>query len=107
MDRGSPRCRQAGIPENRHFATKQQPARQLLARAFAAGVPGQWVAGDSVYGDDRRLRLWLEACPYAYGLAVSGKDYVWLGGRPQQVKTIMAALPAKGWTRLSAREGTK
>ena len=59
------RCRQAGIPEERRFATKPQLARQMLARAFAAGVPAQWVTGDSVYGDDRRLRLWLEAQPQA------------------------------------------
>ena len=33
------RCRQAGIPEDRRFATKPQLAQQMLARAFAAGVP--------------------------------------------------------------------
>jgi len=69
------RCRQAGIPEDRGFATKPQLARQILARAFAAGVPATGVTGDCVYGDDRRLRLWLEARPQAYVLAVSGKEY--------------------------------
>jgi SRSO17 transposase len=101
------RCRQAGIPADRPFATKPQLARQLLARAVAAGVPAKWVTGDSVYGDDRRLRLWLEALPQAYVLAVSGKEYVWLGGRQRQVKTVLAALPEDGWTRLSAGDGTK
>lgn len=48
------RCQQAGIPEDRPFATKPQLARQLLARAFAAGMPARWVTGDSVYGNDRR-----------------------------------------------------
>jgi SRSO17 transposase len=42
------RCRQAGIPEDRGFATKPQLARQILARAFAAGVPATWVTGDCV-----------------------------------------------------------
>jgi SRSO17 transposase len=59
------RCRQAGIPEDRGFATKPQLARQLLARALGAGVPANWVTGDCVYGNDRRLRLWLEARPQA------------------------------------------
>jgi SRSO17 transposase len=59
------RCRQAGIPEDRGFATKPPLACQMLARAFAAGVPASWVTGDCVYGDDRRLRLWLEARPQA------------------------------------------
>jgi SRSO17 transposase len=49
------RCRRAGIPEDRRFATKPQLAQQMLGRAFAAGVPAQWVTGDSVYGHDRRL----------------------------------------------------
>jgi SRSO17 transposase len=101
------RCRHAGIPEDRRFATKPQLAQQMLARAVAAGVPATWVAGDSVYGDDRRLRVWLEAQPQAYVLAVSGQEYVWLGWRQRQVKTILAALPEDGWMRLSAGEGAK
>ena len=35
------RCQQAGIPADRPFATKPQPAQQMLARAFVAGVPAQ------------------------------------------------------------------
>lgn len=101
------RCRQAGIPAERRFATKPQLAQQMLQRGLAAGVPARWVTGDSVYGDDRRLRLWLEAQPQAYVLAVSGQEYVGLGGRQRQVKTIVAALPEDGWTQLSAGEGTK
>jgi SRSO17 transposase len=87
--------------------TKPKLAQQLLARAFAAGVPAAWVTGDSVDGDDRRLRRWLASCPQAYVLAVSGKEYVWLGWQQRQVKTILAALPAEGWTRLSAGDGAK
>jgi SRSO17 transposase len=101
------RCQQAGIPEDRGFATKPQLARQMLARTFAAGVPARWVTGDSVYGDDRRLRMWLEGQPYAYVLAVSGKEYVWLDWHQRQVKTVLAALPEDGWSRLSAGDGTK
>ena len=101
------RCQQAGIPAAWRFATKPQLSQQMLARAFAAGVPATWMTGDSVYGNDRRLRLWLEAQPRAYVLAVSGQEYVWLGGRQRQVKTILAALAEENWTRLSAGDGTK
>jgi SRSO17 transposase len=101
------RCRQAGIPTDRAFATKPQLARQMLARAFAAGVPAQWVTGDSVYGDNRRLRLWLESRPQPYVLAVSGKESVGLGSQQRQVKTLLASLPPEGWTRLSAGDGSK
>ena len=68
------RCTQAGIPPDRPFATKPALARRMLERAFQAGVPAAWVTGDSVYGDNRRLRLWLEAQERAYVLAVSGKE---------------------------------
>jgi SRSO17 transposase len=102
-----PRCARAGIPATRPFATKPELARGMLERAFTAGVPATWVTGDSVYGDDRRLRMWLEAQPHAYVLAVSGKEYVWLGWQQRQVKTVRAALPGDGWTRLSAGAGAK
>ena len=90
------RCRQAGIPTDRPFATKPQMAQQMLARAFAAGVPATWVTGDSVYGDNRPLRQWLEAQPQAYVLAVSGKEYVWLGAQQRRVNTFLASLPVEG-----------
>src|SRR5579884_1481353 len=51
------RCREAGIPDEVGFATKGALARQMLSRAFAAGVPAEWVAGDTVYGYDE-LCLW-------------------------------------------------
>jgi SRSO17 transposase len=101
------RCRKAGIPEARRFATKPQLAQQMLARAFADGVPARWVTGDRVYGADRRLRMWLEARPQAYVLAVSSQEYVWVDGRQRQVKTILTALPGAGWTRVSAGDGAK
>jgi SRSO17 transposase len=101
------RCQRAGIPQDRHFATKPQLAQPMLARAFAAGVPATWVTGDSVYGDDRRLRVWLESCPQAYMLAVSGKEYVWLDWQQRRVNTLLATLPGEGWTRLSAGDGAK
>jgi SRSO17 transposase len=101
------RCARAGIPAEQPFATKPALARGMLEQAFKAGVPATWVTGDSVYGDDRRLRMWLEEHDQAYVLAVSGKEYVWLGWQQRQVKTVLAALPADGWTRLSAGAGMK
>lgn len=101
------RCKGVGIPAERLFTTKPQLAQQMLQRAFDAGVPAAWVAGDSVYGDHRSLRLWLEAHGHAHVLAVSGKEYVWQAGRQHQVKSILATLGAEGWNRLSAGAGAK
>ena len=68
------RCERAGIPAARPFATKPQLAQQMLKRTFDAGVPAAWVTGDSVYGDNRQLRMWLEEHEYAHVLAVWGKN---------------------------------
>src|SRR5256712_2252345 len=86
----------AGIPPERTFATKPQLARQMLERAFDARVPATWVAGESVYGDHRPLRDWLEAHAHAYVLAVSGKEYVGRAGRQWQVKNLPAMLEEEG-----------
>jgi SRSO17 transposase len=68
------RCQQAGIPADRGFATKPALAKEMLQRMLAAGGPAPWGTGARVYGDDRRLRVWLEAQPQAHVLAVSGKE---------------------------------
>ena len=101
------RCRQAGIPDQRAFATKPALARQMLERTFDKGVLLAFVSGDSVYGDDRKLRGWLEQRKQAYVLAVSGKESVWIRGEQRQVKTILAELPTEGWETLSAGVGSK
>jgi SRSO17 transposase len=101
------RCRQAGVPAERRFATTPQLPQAVLQRALAAGRPARWVTGDSVYGDDRRLRMWLEAQAHASVLDVSGKAYVWLDWHQRQVNTVLTALPEDGWSRLSAGDGTK
>ena len=101
------RRRESGVPETVEFATKPQLARRMLERALEAGLAPAWVLGDEVYGDDRRLRMWLEEREQPYVLAVSGKEYVWLGWRQQRVKTILADLSGQGWERVSAGKGTK
>ena len=63
------------------------------------------MTGDSVYGDDRKLRDWLEARNQAYVLAVSGKATVWVEQQQQQIRALLAQLPTEGWERLSAGAG--
>lgn len=101
------RCRSAGIPDDRAFATKPALARQMLERTLAAGVVLAWITGDSIYGDDRALRQWLEEHRQAYVLAVSGKESVWLQPPQRRIRTLLAALPAEGWERSSAGMGSQ
>ncbi len=102
------RCQAAGIPDDVAFATKPALAQTMLARALDAGVPAAWVTADSVYGDVKHLRVWLEARPIGYVLAVSGKDTV-VGAdwRQRRISAILAAPPTAGWERLSAGAGAK
>jgi len=102
------RCRAAGIPDDVAFATKPKLAQAMLERALDAGVPAAWVTADSIYGDVKYLRVWLEARPIGYVLAVSGKDTVvgpdW---RQRRIGAYLADPPPAGWQRLSAGTGAK
>src|SRR3989475_3367684 len=100
------RCREAGIPDEVKFATKGELAQQMLARAFAAGVPAEWVVADTVYGYDE-LRLWLEEQQQNYVLAVPETHQVWVQGQAQPVGLLAALLPDEAWVVLSAGEGSK
>jgi SRSO17 transposase len=101
------RRRAAGVPEAVTFRTKPELARQMLARAFAAQVPARWVTGDTVYGDDGRLRGWLEAEGRSYVLAVSSTHSIWQAGQQEPAEAIIGAVPEAAWTTLSAGEGSQ
>jgi SRSO17 transposase len=100
------RCREAGIPEEVGFATKGELAQRMLARAFVAQVPAQWVVGDTVYGYDE-MRSWLEEQGRNYVLAVPETHTVWIAGQAQPVGLVAALLPEEAWTVLSAGEGSQ
>ncbi len=100
------RCREAGIADDVGFATKGVLARQMLSRAFAAGVPAQWVVGDTVYGYDE-LCLWLDEQQKNYVMAVPETYVVWVQGRQQPIGLLAALLPKEAWGVLSAGEGSK
>jgi SRSO17 transposase len=100
------RCREAGIPEEHPYTSKGELARCMLVRAFAAGVPAQWVVGDTLYGYDE-LRSWLEEQHKHYVLAIPETHLVWVNGRQQPVGYLAALLPPGAWTVLSAGEGSQ
>jgi SRSO17 transposase len=100
------RCREAGIPDEVGFATKGELAQQMLERTLAAGVPADWVVGDTVYGYDE-LRMFLEEQQQNYVVAVPETHTVWVQGRQQPVGLLAALLPPEAWVVLSAGEGSK
>lgn len=110
------RRERAGVPEEIEMRTKPFLAREMLGRALEAGVEAAWVVADSVYGDTRRLGMFLEEKEQPYVLALSGKAHVWAGFQQHRVSALLDALrqgelaPAEageGWQRLSAGKGSK
>ena len=103
MDRE--RCAAAAVPEDIEFATKPRLAQRMIERALTAGVPVSWVLGDEVYGNDRRLRLWLEQHERPHVLAVKAPLWALVAGQGAiqvPAKDLATAEPLEGWRRLSA-----
>lgn len=100
------RREEAHIPERVGFATKGELARDMLARAFAAGVPARWVVGDTVYSGDE-VRRWLEGQGRSYVLAVPSTHGIWTRAHQQTVEHLVEHVPADAWVRLSAGEGSQ
>lgn len=98
--------------------TKPELAKEMLERALDGGVKAAWVVADSVYGDTRRLGMFLEENEQPYVLALSGKAHVWADFGQHRISTVLESLrrgelpseegaAEEGWRRISAGEGSK
>ena len=102
------RCRAAGIPDTVEFATKPELARQMIGRALQAGAACSWVAADEVYGNNGKLRKWLEERRLGYVLAIASDQRMrWPDHERRRVDAIAQSLPKRAWKRLSAGPGSK
>ncbi len=97
---------EAGVPETVAFATKGELAKQMLAHAFAVGIPAAWVAGDTIYGSDA-VRRWLEGQGRHYVLAVPCTHGLWTAGRQVEAQVLADGVPDAAWARLSAGDGSQ
>ncbi len=103
-----PRRREARVPESVTFATKPALAQAMVERVLAAGMPCRFVTGDSVYGSDRRLRLFLEEKQLPFVLAVTSKEPLMVGlGVYESAAKWAEPIASSDWQRLSAGEGSK
>jgi SRSO17 transposase len=110
------RRERAGVPEEIEMRTKPLLAKEMLARALDGGVKAAWVVADSVYGDTRRLGMFLEEREQPYVLALSGKAHVRAGFHQHRVSTVLESLrrgellfgqAGEDWRRISAGAGSK
>lgn len=94
------RCKEAEVPQERRTTIpKPTLAKQMLERAFAHGIKAAWVTGDTVYGGDTKLRMWLEERLQPYVLAVPKNQRIGLASRADEV---VASWPAERWQRVKA-----
>jgi SRSO17 transposase len=102
------RRRAAAVPEETEFATKPELARRMIERALKAGTPCNWVAADEVYGNNSKLRQWLEQRRLGYVLAIASDQRMrWPDHEQRRVDTIAQSLPNLAWERISAGSGSK
>jgi SRSO17 transposase len=102
------RCQEAGVPPKVKFATKPELAKRMLKRAFKAGVPRKWVAGDEVYGNNLKLRGWLERNKHPYVLAIASNQCVrWWDYRQPPISKLLSEMYSSKWERLSVGAGSK
>ena len=103
------RRREAGVPESVSFHTKGQLAQLMLQRAVESGVSFAWVAGDEVYGNDRRLRLWLERLDVPHVLAIKSTENLWASTEqgPRQIRAdrLVSQVDVAGWSTFSTGDG--
>ena len=100
------RCRAAGVPDEVEFATKVQMARQMLARAFAAGVPAGWVTMDEAYGQSKSFRVWMEEHDQPHVVATRRDDDVITTSMGfARVDKLIASMPGRAWSRISCGAG--
>lgn len=95
---------EAGVPASASSIAKPALGKDLLERAFAAGVQAAWVTADSIYGGAYHLRHYLEERQQPFVLAVSSTQRVGLSAKAEQV---VAAWPPDAWQRLSAGDGSQ
>jgi SRSO17 transposase len=101
------RCRAAGIADEVAFATKPEPAWQMIERAADAGVPFSWVTGDEVYGGNPKLRQHLEERRLPYVMAAACSETVRVPAGSFRADELAALVPAGAWERLSCADGSK
>ena len=111
LDRTCPRCGRktgsGGGTESVGFRTKPQLAQLMLNwnQSPSAGLL------EEVYGNDRKLRRWLERAGIPHVLAIRSNEKLWVwtdqGLCQVRADRLTSQVDELGWTRCSAGDGAK
>ncbi|GHI33372.1 hypothetical protein Sdagh_51020 [Streptomyces daghestanicus] len=104
---GTIRVRAAKIPDERGFATKGEPARDIVRRCLAAGLPATWVTADEAYGQDWHFRRLLEQLDVGYVVAVPKSQQIKSLAGIWRIDQLIEDAPADAWQRTSCGDGAK
>jgi SRSO17 transposase len=97
----------AKIPQTIPFQTKPQLAQQMLERAWAEGIPLNWVAGDTTYGNSPTLREAIHHQQRQYVLQVAKSMPLRPTAQADAQSAEQWASLADGWQRLAFNFGEK
>jgi SRSO17 transposase len=97
----------AKVPDGVMFQTKPQLAQQMLERAWAEGIPLDWVAGDTTYGNSPTLREAIHYQQRQYVLQVAKSMPLRPTAQADAQSAEHWASLADGWQRLAFNFGEK
>lgn len=97
---------QAGVPQEVVFESKIELAEKMLQRAFASGVPAQWVVADSFYGRSGAFRGWLEERRQPYAVMIPKTNAVPLDGRKKKIEQLVERLPGDAYSEVAPARDT-
>ncbi len=90
------------------FATRPQLAIEMLAVLAGQGISPPWAAADEVYGQDAKLRAYLERGGTGYVLGVPRSFRIMASpGRKIRADTVARLAPASAWMTASCGKGSK
>ena len=100
------RREEAGVPEEIVFRNKVELAKQMLQRAFEAGLRTRWVLADSFYGRSHAFRAWLEERGQSYAVMVPKTNSVPLGGRKKKIERLVERLGEEAFSEIRPAQGS-
>jgi SRSO17 transposase len=98
----------AGVPGEVTFKTRPEQVIDMVTAALGAGVPFAWFTADEEFGQNRRLRQFLQDHQVPYVMAVpKNTAFTNPGGDVVRVEQIAARLGRTTWQRRACGIGTK
>ena len=101
------RCKEAHIPSDRDFMTKNKLAGIMYERIMKSGYSPDYVTADEVYGRDSKLRELFERYNQPYVLCVACDQTIDFIVTKTKMSDYASRLKERDWKRRSVGDGSK